>query len=60
MNLCKNGINKSFAKSHQLNFFKKKLVLDNHIQKLIPDFSMSNYTIKNKNTRNPLNNNKTS
>ena len=38
----------SFTKSHQFNFFKKRLIVENPFQKLVPTFSLSNYTTKNK------------
>ena len=42
-------MNKTFNKSH--NFFKKKFFNDEQSQKLMPEFPIQNYTVKNK--RNP-------
>ena len=48
MIICYNKMNKT----HQSNFFKKKLILDNPSPKLTPDNSIANYTFKN--ARSPL------
>ena len=49
MSLDKTEYNNSFTKSHQYNFSKLKLKVDNPFQKLVPSFSLSNNTTKNKN-----------
>ena len=49
MNISKDEMmNKTFNKSHQLNFFKNNFPIDNQPQKIIPKFSISHYTFKNK------------
>ena len=48
MNFDKTEYNNSFTKSQKSIFFKKKLIVENPFQKLIPTFQLSNYTTKNK------------
>ena len=52
MSLEKTEINNSFSRSHQVKFFNKRIIADNHFEKLIPAFSMINNSTKNK--KNPL------
>ena len=47
MSLEKTQYNNSFIKSNKFNFFKKRIIADNPLQKLVPTFSISNYTTKN-------------
>ena len=52
MSLEKTEINNSFSRSHQVKFFNKRIIEDNHFEKLIPSFSILNNSTKNK--KNPL------
>ena len=50
MSLEKTEINNSFTRSHQVKFFNKRLIADNNkFQKIIPAFSTTNSSTKNKN-----------